>query len=298
MKTSTLRLARRLAALVEFRDVQHEMMIDAYGAVSWLDAVDPDAFPIREIAAKRRELARKRKPVAGVKVRPPEADPIAARRLPHGPATPVGRQIDVGELAVCLMLLRSLNAVGARRLFATLQQAQPVIAIHGAIEGFEKRFHAMLQRGVIVPRHANLSIQKIDGEELLGFGISSGRNELIALHLHGPAYANASPAKVRQCLSAAMRNRWPVVITSDRPGIALPLRLRLPLGCVSLMLGVIPIALGIYSQSLALFITGAVIAGMGQGISFRAGMGAIASASPTTEKAAVTSAFFVVADPS
>ena len=41
--------------------------------------------------------------------------------------------------------------------------------------------------------------------------------------------------------------------------------------------------------------TGAVIAGMGQGISFRAGMGAISSASPTTEKAAVTSAFFVVA---
>ena len=46
----------------------------------------------------------------------------------------------------------------------------------------------------------------------------------------------------------------------------LPLRLRLPLGCVSLMLGVIPIALGIYAQSLALFIGGAVIAGMGQGI--------------------------------
>ncbi|SFL83280.1 Predicted arabinose efflux permease, MFS family [Marinobacter salarius] len=75
----------------------------------------------------------------------------------------------------------------------------------------------------------------------------------------------------------------------------LPLRLRLPLGCVSLMLGVIPIALGIYTQSLALFIAGAVIAGMGQGISFRAGMGAIAAASPVREKAAVTSTFFVVA---
>ncbi|WP_339664748.1 hypothetical protein [Marinobacter sp. UBA2688] len=75
---------------------------------------------------------------------------------------------------------------------------------------------------------------------------------------------------------------------------ALPLRLRLPLGCVSLMLGVIPIALGIYTQSLALFIGGAVIAGMGQGTSFRAGMSVIAAASPTREKAAVTSTFFVV----
>ena len=53
--------------------------------------------------------------------------------------------------------------------------------------------------------------------------------------------------------------------------------------------------MGIYTQSLALFITGAVIAGMGQGISFRAGMGAIAAASPVREKAAVTSTFFVVA---
>ena len=61
------------------------------------------------------------------------------------------------------------------------------------------------------------------------------------------------------------------------------------------MLGVIPIALGIYTQSLALFIGGAVIAGIGQGISFRAGMGAIAAASPAGEKAAVTSTFFVVA---
>ncbi|MEC7816689.1 MAG: MFS transporter [Pseudomonadota bacterium] len=76
---------------------------------------------------------------------------------------------------------------------------------------------------------------------------------------------------------------------------ALPLRLRLPLGCVTLMLGVIPIALGIHTQSLALFVTGAVIAGMGQGMSFRAGLGAIAEASPTAEKAAVTSSFFVVA---
>ena len=51
----------------------------------------------------------------------------------------------------------------------------------------------------------------------------------------------------------------------------------------------------LWSGIRTLFVTGAVIAGMGQGISFRAGMGAIASASPTTEKAAVTSAFFVVA---
>lgn len=75
----------------------------------------------------------------------------------------------------------------------------------------------------------------------------------------------------------------------------LPLRLRLPIGCATLVAGVTPVALGIHTQSLVLFMAGAVIAGMGQGIAFRAGMGAIAAASPPAERAAVISTFFVVA---
>ncbi|WP_144823602.1 MFS transporter [Marinobacter piscensis] len=75
----------------------------------------------------------------------------------------------------------------------------------------------------------------------------------------------------------------------------LPLQLRLPIGCATLVAGVTPVALGIHMQSLTLFMAGAVIAGMGQGIAFRAGMGAIAAASPPAERAAVTSTFFIVA---
>ncbi len=75
----------------------------------------------------------------------------------------------------------------------------------------------------------------------------------------------------------------------------LPLRLRLPIGCATLVAGVTPVALGIHSQSLTLFMVGAVIAGMGQGIAFRAGMGAINAASPPAERAAVTSTFFIIA---
>lgn len=75
----------------------------------------------------------------------------------------------------------------------------------------------------------------------------------------------------------------------------LPLNLRLPAGSATLVLGVIPVALGIHFQSLALFMLGAVIAGMGQGIAFRAGMGAITAASPANERAAVASTFFIVA---
>lgn len=75
----------------------------------------------------------------------------------------------------------------------------------------------------------------------------------------------------------------------------LPLHLRLPIGCAALIAGVIPVALGIHTQSLIFFMAGAIIAGMGQGIAFRAGMGAIATASPPAERAAVTSTFFIVA---
>lgn len=75
----------------------------------------------------------------------------------------------------------------------------------------------------------------------------------------------------------------------------LPLRLRLPIGCATLVAGVAPVAFGIQVQSLALFMAGALIAGTGQGIAFRAGMGAIAAASPPEERAAVTSTFFIVA---
>ncbi len=74
----------------------------------------------------------------------------------------------------------------------------------------------------------------------------------------------------------------------------LPIALRLPLGCATLVVGMLPVALGIYLQSLPAFMVGAIIAGMGHGISFRAGMGAIASASPANERAAVTSTFFIV----
>lgn len=75
----------------------------------------------------------------------------------------------------------------------------------------------------------------------------------------------------------------------------LPLHRRLPVGCATLIAGVIPIALGIHLASLTLFILGAITAGTGQGIAFRAGMGAITTASPPAQRAAVASTFFVVA---
>lgn len=75
----------------------------------------------------------------------------------------------------------------------------------------------------------------------------------------------------------------------------LPEARRLPIGCGVLLLGVLFFAWGIGAAQLAGFLIGAVVAGIGQGIAFRAGLGAVAAASPAQHKAAVVSTFFFVA---
>ena len=52
------------------------------------------------------------------------------------------------------------------------------------------------------------------------------------------------------------------------------------------------IAISLPTASLALLIVGAVIAGLGQGLSFRAGLGSVADASPAAQRGEVTSTFF------
>lgn len=69
---------------------------------------------------------------------------------------------------------------------------------------------------------------------------------------------------------------------------------RLPWGCVLVILGVSLIGTGIGVVSLGIFLAGAVVAGLGHGIAFRAGLGAITSASPADQRGAVTATFFVV----
>lgn len=74
----------------------------------------------------------------------------------------------------------------------------------------------------------------------------------------------------------------------------LPERWRLPVGCVGLILGISLVASAIVTTSLALLIAGALVAGIGQGVAFRAGMGAVTAASPAERRGEVASTFFVV----
>jgi MFS family permease len=74
----------------------------------------------------------------------------------------------------------------------------------------------------------------------------------------------------------------------------LPKSLHMCLGCVGLIIGMICLGLSIATAQLLLLVLAGLLAGIGQGMILRAGMGAVTASSPPHQKAAVTSAFFVV----
>ena len=55
------------------------------------------------------------------------------------------------------------------------------------------------------------------------------------------------------------------------------------------------LALGLADSSLPLLETGGLLAGFGQGLSFRSGLGAVNAKAPADKRAEVASSFFVVA---
>jgi MFS family permease len=69
----------------------------------------------------------------------------------------------------------------------------------------------------------------------------------------------------------------------------------LPGGCGVLIIGMSVLALGLGESSLGLLVTGTTVAGLGQGLSFRAGLTAINEGAPPDRRAEVASSFFVVA---
>jgi MFS family permease len=71
--------------------------------------------------------------------------------------------------------------------------------------------------------------------------------------------------------------------------------LALPIGCALLIGGMGLLALSLGLASPALLVLGGVIAGLGQGLSFRAGLASLNARAPAANRAAVASSFFVVA---
>ena len=67
-----------------------------------------------------------------------------------------------------------------------------------------------------------------------------------------------------------------------------------PAGCAALIAGMALLALGLADASLALLVGGIVVAGGGQGLSFRAALATVNSAAPPERRGEVASTFFVV----
>ena len=78
-------------------------------------------------------------------------------------------------------------------------------------------------------------------------------------------------------------------------GPLVPAHRALPLGCAALIAGMAAFAAGLAAASLPLLLAGGLVAGFGQGLSFRAGLGAINAAAPEARRGEVASSFFVVA---
>jgi predicted MFS family arabinose efflux permease len=74
-----------------------------------------------------------------------------------------------------------------------------------------------------------------------------------------------------------------------------PQAVALPAGCGALIAGMGLLALSLALSSLALLVVGTMIAGAGQGLSFRAGLAGLNASSPPGQRAEVASSFFVVA---
>lgn len=68
----------------------------------------------------------------------------------------------------------------------------------------------------------------------------------------------------------------------------------LMVGCAGLIAGMILVGTSLPIRSLAVLILGAVIAGVGQGMSFRAGLGVVTGAAPPDKRGEITSSYFVV----
>jgi MFS family permease len=68
----------------------------------------------------------------------------------------------------------------------------------------------------------------------------------------------------------------------------------LVLGCAGLIAGMILVGTSLPVRSLAVLIVGAVVAGVGQGMSFRAGLESVTSASPPAKRGEITSSYFVM----
>lgn len=118
------------------------------------------------------------------------------------------------------------------------------------------------------------------------FGLFSAvASSFLAHTLHESSHALAG-AVVFAVFSAAAVGQLALGVLGDHRSLLT--------GCLALAGGMVMVALALVVQSLALLVAGAIIAGLGQGLSFRAGLAAVNARVPANVRGEVTSSFFIV----
>lgn len=161
---------------------------------------------------------------------------------------------------------------------------------------------AVIRETVQRPERINLSIQKPSVP-------ASVRNVFISASIAGLAgfsVAGLTTSMVPSVMIHVMQERGGLFIgvvtgaffVASILGQALlqwlPKSAHMTLGCLGLIAGMICLGVSIATVHMPLLVVSGVVAGIGQGMILRSGMGAVTANSPPHHKAAVTSAFFVV----
>lgn len=102
------------------------------------------------------------------------------------------------------------------------------------------------------------------------------------LHRHSPALVGAVACSV-----------FAASIVGQVVSMRLPAGQGQSIGCALLIVGMLVLGPSLVAASLSLLVAGALVAGIGQGMSFRAGLASIGEASPPDQRGAISSAFFV-----
>jgi MFS family permease len=114
-------------------------------------------------------------------------------------------------------------------------------------------------------------------------------------------FTSVSPAFLAQVLGetnlavigAVALSVFAASVAGQSTSNALGLERALRLGCVGLILGMVLVAASLLAKSLPLLLVGALVAGLGQGMSFRAGLAAVSEKVSGEQRGSVTSTLFV-----
>jgi MFS family permease len=160
-----------------------------------------------------------------------------------------------------------------------------VLAVREPVHASAER--SLRPRGVTVPREIRGVFTRAAIAGFAGFAVT-GLFTAVSPAFLGDVIHNRNRAVLGVVVLSVFAASVAGQALSTRAGDA-----ALPAGCVGLIVGMALVGSSLLAASLPLLVAGAVVAGLGQGMSFRAGLAAVSEAVSPDKRGAVTSTLFV-----